>query len=88
MCSTLTEEIVVSLIVAHAHSNCTIRHNRVACVCVRGGSVRVRACVCMRVGSVCVCCVCVCVRMRGIHQVRPASCDMLYAWSVPLATSR
>ena len=59
------------------------------CVCVcEGGSVRVRACVCMRVGSVCVCCVCVCVRMRGIHQVRPASCDMLYACSVPLATSR
>ena len=44
-------------------------------------------CWCVRVGSVCLC-VCVCVRMRGIHQVRPASCDMLYAWSVPLVTSR
>ena len=48
-------------------------------------------CWCVRVCSVCLCvcvCVCVCVRMRGIHKVRPASCDMLYAWSVPLATSR
>ena len=47
------------------------------CVCV--------VCWYVRVGSVCVC---ICVRMRGIHQVRPASCDMLYACSVPLATSR
>ena len=46
-------------------------------------------CWCVRVCSVCLCvCVCVCVRMRGIHKVRPASCDMLYACSVPLATSR
>ena len=64
------------------------------CVCMRVGSVCV-CCVCC-VCCVLVCeggqclfvCVCVCVRMRGIHQVRPASCDMLYACSVPLVTSR
>ena len=37
------------------------------CVCC------VLVCDGVTVGSVCVC---VCVRMRGIHQVRPASCDM------------